>query len=115
MRRFEIYYANGQIISGDTRADWIITPGADVQGVVVLHDDDSMQERLYGVDFYILDDDNQIIGTHILLRGIVKHGSAVARPVFEAIRDSVFDHSRIWDRKSDTVWVPGVRQGISPP
>lgn len=110
MKRFEIYYTNGRIISGESLSDWNAAPANGINNVVVLHDDDSAQERLHGVDFYILDADNQIVGTDILLPGAVKHGEQVAFGAFVRVRDSVFTRSRIWNRARSTPWSVGVRE-----
>jgi len=110
MKRFEIYYTNGVIISGETTSDWNMAPSAGVQNVVVLHDDDSAQERIYGVDFYVLMADNQIVGSDILLPGSVKFGEQIAFVDFELIRDSAFHRSKIWDRQPNTKWIVGVRE-----
>lgn len=98
MLRFEIYYTDGSIVSGENTSDWNAAPSINLQNVVVLHDDDSAQERIFGVDFYILNADNQIEGSDIILPGSVKHGSLIAFEDFVLIRDSVFTRSKIWDR-----------------
>lgn len=112
MKRFEITYTDGSIISGENLSDWNAAPGTNVQNVTVLHDDDSAQERIYGVNYYILDDDNQVVGTDILIPGSVKEGALIARSKYILLRESVFTHSRIWNRQRDTPWGVGVRQGV---
>lgn len=114
MKRFEITYSNGQIFSGESLSDWNSCPPTGVQNVTVLHDDDSAQERIHGFDYYILDDDNQVVGTDVLIPGSVKEGELLEKSKFILLRDSVFNHSRIWDRQEDTPWEVGVRQGITP-
>lgn len=131
MKQFEITYSDGKIYSGETLSDWNGCPATGVQNVTVLHDDDSAQERIHGHDYYILDDDNQVVGSHILLVGSVKEGEEIASAIFFKLRDSVFAGgpnpkgkpggtqglSKIWNRypKTDsTHFTPGVRQGIDP-
>ena len=127
MKRFEITYSDGKIYSGETLSDWNACPPTGVQNVTVLHDDNSAQERINEYDYYILDDDNQVIGTNVLVPGSVKEGELIETAKYYKIRDSVFTggpnagkpgargkqgHSRIWNRLDDTPWEVGVRQGI---
>lgn len=115
MKQFEITYTNGQIISGENLSDWNAAPGTAVQNVTVLHDDNSAQERIYGFNFYILDGDNQIIGTDILMPGSVKEGELIPKGKHILLRDSVFTHSKIWDRPDEgRTFAVGIRQGITP-
>ena len=131
MKQFEITYTDGKIYSGETLSDWNSCPANGVQNVTVLHDDDSAQERIHGHDYYILDGDNQIIGTDILMPGAVKEGELVSDAKFILLRNSVVmggpnpkgrpggnqGYSKIWNRypKTDsTHFTPGVRQGIDP-
>ena len=124
MKQFEITYTNGQIYSGETLSDWNACPATGVQNVTVLHDNGSAQQRIYGHDYYILDDDNQVIGTDIIVPGSLKEGELVSDAKFLVLKNSVFSggpnqnkhqgHSRIWNRlESDAVkFTPGVRQGV---
>ena len=125
MKRFEITYSDGKIFSGETLSDWNSCPPNRVQNVTVLEDDDSAQTRIYGHDYYILDDDNQVIGTDVLIPGSVKEGEQLEQALFFKLRNSVFEggpptppgrgpsgHSRIWNRYDDTPWEVGVRQGV---
>lgn len=114
MRQFEITYSDGKIYSGKTLSDWNSCPPTRVQNVTVLHDDDSAQERIFGNDYYIFDDDNQIVGTDILIPGSVKEGETLSPDKFVVLRDSVFQgHSKIWDRPDKgRSFAVGVRQGI---
>jgi hypothetical protein len=129
MKQFEITYSDGKIYSGETLSDWNGCPPTGVQCITVLHDDDSAQERIHGVDYYILDGDNQIIGTDLLLPGAVKEGELIAFDKFVLLKNSVVmggpnprgrpgsnqGLSKIWNRypKTDTThFTPGVRQGI---
>lgn len=115
MKQFEITYTNGQIYSGETLSDWNACPATGVQNVTVLHDNGSAQQRIYGHDYYILDDDNQVIGTDIIVPGSLKEGELVADGKFILLRDSVFSHSKIWDRPdTGRSFVVGVRQGVVP-
>jgi hypothetical protein len=115
MKQFEITYSDGQIFSGETLSDWNSCPPTGVQNVTVLHDDDSAQERIHGFDYYILDDDNQVIGTDVLVPGSVKEGELIAGSKFILLRDSVFNHSKIWNRPDEgRTFAVGVRQGVVP-
>jgi hypothetical protein len=126
MKQFEITYSDGKIYSGENLSDWNSCPPTGVQNVTVLHDDDSAQERIYGFDYYILDDDNQVIGTDVLVPGSVKEGELLETAIYFKLRDSVFKggpnplgvnggnqgHSKIWNRLPDdpVKFKPGVRQ-----
>jgi hypothetical protein len=126
MKQFEITYSNGKIYSGVNLSDWNSCPPTGVQNVTVLHDDGSAQERIYGCDYYILDDDNQVIGTDVLIPGSVKEGELIESAIFFKLRDSVFKggpnptglkggnqgNSKIWNRydTDPEKFKPGVRQ-----
>jgi len=129
MKQFEITYSNGKIYSGKTLSDWNSCPPTGVQNVTVLHDDDSAQERMVGSDYYIFDDDNEIISTDVLVPGSVKEGTLISDSKFALLRDSVFTggpnptgkhgggqgHSKIWNRYPNTDathFKVGVRQGV---
>ena len=98
MLQFEIYYDTEDIVSGENLADWIAAPATGIQAVCVLHDDDSAQERIHGFDFYILDDDNPVVGSDVMLPGSLKEGSLIEKNRYIWIRDSIFTQSRIWNR-----------------
>jgi hypothetical protein len=98
MRQFEIYYDTADIVSGDTLADWNAAPATGIQAVCWLHDDDSAQERIHGTDFYILQDDGQIVGSDVLLPGSLKEGSLIEKNRYVWIKDSILRDSRIWNR-----------------
>jgi len=124
MKQFEIMYSNGKLYSGETLSDWNSCPPTGVQNVTVLHDDGCAQERIDGWDYYILDDDNQVVGTNVLIPGSVKEGELLNESQYVFLRDSVFQGgkslkpgvpvgvSRIWNRTEDTPWEVGVRDAV---
>jgi hypothetical protein len=114
MKQFEITYTNGDIISGRTMPDWVAAPATGVQNITFLHDDDSAQSRLHGFDYYIYDGSGDIVGTDILMPGVVKEGELTEFGRFAMLRDSVFKQSRIWNRQPDTTFRAGKRT-VKPP
>ena len=114
MKQFEITYTNGDIVSGRTMADWVAAPATGVQNVTFLHDDDSAQSRVHGTDYYIYDGSGAIVGSDIMLPGVVKEGELTEFGRYVMLRDSGHQQSRIWNRQPDTKFRAGKRK-VKPP
>lgn len=99
MKRFELFFEGGIVVSGTTPAHWVRAPNTGVQAVVVCHDDGA-QEKISGFDYYSLVN-RDIIGADLSLKkGFVKEGSLISDEDFAEIINSLESVSKIWNATS---------------
>lgn len=94
MKRFEIIYEDS-VYCGVSPSDWHAAPALGVQAVLFEHDN-GMQEKLYGFDYYALDE-GIVSGSNDLLPN-AKIGTLVSDDKFRTLIAALENISEIWNR-----------------